>query len=58
MVIVEIKKEEFIKDYESMTVEKIKKKYNLNNGSYYKLVKALNLNSKRDNSGHKKIVLV
>lgn len=58
MNIVKIKKEDFISDYESMTVEQIKNKYSLNNGSYYKIVKSLNLKAKRDNSGHKKIVLI
>lgn len=53
----EIKKSEFIEDWKTMTVESIKEKYGLNNGSFYKITKSLGL-SKCDYLNHKKIKLV
>jgi len=58
MIIVKIKKKDFIKDYEAMSVDALKKKYSLNNRSFYKVVDELELDRKRGSSEHKKIVLI
>ncbi len=49
MKVIEIKRVEFIKDVEEMTVESIKIKYGLNNASYYKVLKDCGLKPERRN---------
>ncbi len=47
MKLVEISKAQFIKDVETMTVEEIKEKYDLNNGSYYSILRKVGLEPNR-----------